>query len=140
MQTTTDKATSTIEQVNTQPAKVGNFGNGRYSALMEECFYDAQRLFKLDERQADKLAHAIGRDFGAAMKDAKVDAKVGKSTSKDGKVTLAEAAKAKGLTITNPLRALQIMQYMNDAGKYSISSGDTQWKVVGEFGEWLSNL
>ncbi len=132
---TTDAATAN----QTQQA-IGNFGNGRYSALMSECFTDAQRLLGLEETQADKLARQIGSDFGALMREAKVDAKVSKSVSKDGKVTLSEAAKVKGVTTTNALTALRVMQFQNEASKYHISPGNTSWSIVGEFKEYLDNL
>jgi hypothetical protein len=118
---------------------IGVFGNGRYSALMSECFTDAQRLLGIEESQADKLARQIGSDFGAMMRDAKVDAKVSKSVSKDGKVTLSEAAKVKGVTTTNALTALRVMQFQNEAAKYHISPGNTEWALVGEFKEYLDS-
>lgn len=123
-----------------QQVIIGTFGAGRYSGLMLECFKDAKRLLKLAPEPAHKLALQIGSDFGALMKDAIVAAKVSKSINKDGKVTLSEAAKVKGVTTTNALTALRVMQFMNEAGKFHISSGDTVWAIVGEFKEYLDNL
>lgn len=133
-------STEIAATVDQKQQTIGVFGNGRYSALMDECYKDAKRLLGLDEIPADKLARQIGSDFGAMMRDAKVDAKVSKSVSKDGKVTLSEAAKVKGVTTTNALTALRVMQFQNEAAKYHISPGNTTWAIVGEFMEYLNNL
>lgn len=130
---------ATVDQKQ-QTTTIGMFGNGRYSPLMLECYRDSQVVFKLDEAQADKLARAIARDFGAAMTNAPVDAKVGKAVNKDGQVTLSEAAKLKNITITNPLFALRALQYAADAGKFGFSWKLTEWSAGGTFKEYLESL
>lgn len=131
---------ATVDQNKQVETTTSIFGSGRYSALMVECYKDSKRMLGLDDEQAIKLAKQIGSDFGAAMRDAVVEAKTSKSVSKDGKITLSEAAKVKGITTTNALTALRVMQYMNEAGKFHIAPANTQWAIVGEFKEYLENL
>jgi len=120
---------------------IGAFGSGRYSPLMVQCFTESQQVFGLNEEQADKLARAIARDFGAAMKDAQVDAKIGKSINKDGQVTLAEASKLKGITITQSLFAMRALQWAADCGKYGFSWKFTDWKLLdGNFKDYIESL
>lgn len=130
----------TIESnISTETSKP-DFGAGRYSALMEESFRDAQIIFGLSPDKAEKLARQIGSDFGAVMRTQVVDARIGKAMSKDGKVTLSEASKAKGVACTNALSAMRAMSYANDCGKYGFSRGDTDWSVSGTLKEYLENI
>lgn len=137
IENTQPAANVSIEVKETKP----NFGNGRYSALMEQTWKDGQVVFKLPSDKAEKLARQVGSDFGAAIAGAVVDAKIGKSITKDGKTTLAEAAKVKGVTMTNALFALRSLGFAAELGKYEFS-----WKlstlviVDGKLKEYLEQL
>src|SRR6267142_1566138 len=95
-----------------------NFGAGRYSPLMQSVYNQSQVIFKIDQKQAEKLARQVAADFGAAMKNIVAEAKIGKSINKDGQVTLSEASKVKGITCTNALFAMQTLSWCSDAGKH----------------------
>lgn len=120
--------------------ELGDFGMGRYSALMGECFRDAKIVFQLSEEKADKLARQIASDFGAALSSSPVGIGRIKSVNKDGKITLSEAAKIKGVTLTSALYALMGLQYAAEAGKFGFSFGNTQWKVAKHLTEYFEKL
>lgn len=105
-----------------------NFGAGRYSDLMATLYKQAQKLFGLSEEQAEKFARDAATTHGAAMADARIDAKAGKA-SKDGKVTLSEASKVKGVTSKPCLALMHAIQWVGDAGKHGVSYGGTKWKL-----------
>lgn len=123
---------------------IGDFGNGRYSALALECFTGAKTVFGLDAEKADKLARSISTDFGAIMSaNTKLELagiKVGR-ISKDGKLTLTEAAsKVKGLTLTDSIHALMALKYASDAGKNGFSYGNTKWQVADLLKNYFNRL
>lgn len=121
---------STTQANATQQTVTGvvDFGNGRYSPLMAECFKDLQRIFKLDVVPAEKLARQIGTELGAIMANAPVDVKLGK-TNKDNKMTISEAAKVKNLTQTWAILALRAINFANEANKNGVSVKDTDWQM-----------
>jgi len=131
MQTIDNPAQSTIKQAPVAKQVPIDFGNGRYSPLMSESFKDAKVIFGMNDKSAEKLARQIGSDFGAAMQDTIAASKIGKALSKDGKVTLSEASKAK-VTVTNALYLMRAMSFCNDAGKYGFSFSKTSWKPTEE--------
>ena len=49
--------------------------------------------------------------------------------SKDGKVSITDAAKAKGVTVTNALMIARARQWIDDAGANGVSYGFTKWKL-----------
>lgn len=131
---------ATIQTENTEVKLVApDFGEGRYSALMEECFNDSMTVFKLEQPKAEKLARQIASDLGAIMASAPVGVKLGKP-NKDNKITISEAAKIKGVTMTWTLFALKALQYAGEAGKHGFSFGQTQWKPTEKFAKYLSEL
>lgn len=119
--------------------KAVDFGNGRYSPLMTESFKSAKTVFGFDDTQAERLARQIGSDFGAAMRDTIASSKIGKALSKDGKVSLSEAAKCK-TTVTNALLAMRALQFASEAGKYGFSYGKTDWIANEEFQKVLDTF
>ncbi len=125
----------------TQTAEVYSpeFGTGRYSALMEECFRDAQTVFGLSLKPAEKLARQIASDVGAIMASASVSIKLGK-INKDGKLTIAEASKLKGVTMTNALGALKALHFAAEAGTNGFSFTGTKWKPVAWLQKYLADL
>lgn len=123
------------QQVSTQV----DFGNGRYSPLMQEVFDDAQVVYHLNPAIAEKLARKIASEIGAIMQDRPVEIKLSK-VSKDGKMTIAEAAKVKGVTQTYPLLALRGLHYAAEAGKNGFSWRDTSWKVSKTLADWFATL
>lgn len=137
--------TSVTDSTSTPEVKVDLaqlFGSGRYSPLMREVYTQSQVVFKLDEEQAEKLARAVASDFGGAMANVQVKATVGKSITKDGKVTCKEAAAIKGITITNALFAMQTLAWCAEAGKHGILWGKTDWQTPEDstFGKYLRSL
>jgi hypothetical protein len=118
-------ASQVKEQTNVNP-----FGSGRYSELMSSAYEQIQVVFpSVPEEIAMKIAKQIGSDFGAAMRNSKVDAKIGK-TIRDGKVTLAEAAKAKGVHATHSLVIMHSLAFAEQAGKYGFAWQDTEFAVL----------
>jgi len=93
------------------------FGDGRYSSLMKESFKDSMRVLHVTQDEAVKIAKAIGRDWGAAMASSPVKVKIGK-VNKDAKVTLSEAAKMKGVPLTNAIFILRAIQFANEASSF----------------------
>lgn len=140
MQNATIENVSNTPQIKPVLPELGEFGNGRYSALMEECFKDSQTVFKLTPKQADKLARMIASDYGSAMANSPVDVKRIKAANKDGKITLAEASKVKGVTLTNALYALTALQYCGEAGKHGFSFALTGWKPVKALQDYFESL
>ena len=127
MNTTLEPTNATIKQQNAEATKDINFGAGRMSHLMTESFKDAKRIFKLDDKQAEKLARQIGSDYGAAEQRGIVTGKLGKA-NKDNLVTVATSSKVKGVHLTPALTVLYAIQFANEAGKYGFIAGTTEWK------------
>lgn len=141
MPTATDIQT---EQNTNAPAKQGkakrpDFGNGRYSPLMDEVYDDSQTVYKLSPDKAEKLARKIATDLGAIMASQPVEVKLGKM-NKDGKLTISEASKLKGFTVTLPIFALKGLHYAAEAGKNGFSFADTDWKPSNQMSEYLNSL
>lgn len=89
MQTTIENTTAKTHKV-----VLGNFGNGRYTPVMEELYADTQRLLGFSKEQAHVTAVRIGVDAGQ-LQSLKVEGlKYGKTISKDGRRTLKEVVKA----------------------------------------------
>ena len=122
----TTTPTQSATNSNANATKDINFGNGRYSALMTEIFKNVQTVFKIEPAHAEKVARQVGSDFGAATQNAVVSASLGK-VNKDGKLTLAEASKVKGVTLTNSLFIMYALQWVANAGGFGISYGFTTW-------------
>lgn len=116
-----------------------NFGAGRYSELMSTLHKQSQRLFGLNEEQAEKFARDAATTHGLAMADAKVEAKAGKA-SKDGKVTLSEASKVKGVTSKPCLALMHAIQWCGEAGKHGLSYGGTKWQLDEVLGGYVESL
>lgn len=116
-----------------------DFGNGRYSPLMEEVYADAQTVFKVDSAKAEKLARVVANDVGAAMASCPVDVRLGK-LNKDGRLTIAEVAKMKGIVITKSIGVLRALRYTAEAGQYGFSFANTEWQPVSWLAEYLAKL
>jgi len=119
--------------------EVSRFGNGRYSALMQECFQDLQKIFKLEEPVAEKVSRAIGSEVGAIMSNQHVTIKLG-SVNKDGKLNIAEASKIKGVAVTNSLMTLRALQYANEAIKNGFNRNETQWTPIPVLAEYFDSM
>ena len=130
--------TAIAQDVSTKATKP-DFGNGRYSALMEEVWHDSQTVFKLESEKAEKLARQIASDLGAIMANQPVSVKMGK-VNNDGKLTISEACKVKGITLTNNIYVLRALFYAGDAGKHGFSFGDTIWQPAMGLADILEKL
>lgn len=116
-----------------------DFGQGRYSKLMEETFQDSQIIFGLSPAVADILAREIASEFGKLMAGQKVDIKFGK-VNKDNKVTISEACKLKGFTLTPQMHTLVALNYAGQAGKNGFSFGKTQWVPIEAISDYFADL
>jgi hypothetical protein len=85
---------------------------------------------QFEMKVAERIARQIGSDFGAAMKSAIVDAKIGRSINKDGKVGLSEASKVKGIQMTNALYVMHALNFAGDAGKFGFAWKNTKFSVL----------
>ncbi len=117
-------AQTTIEQL----AKP-EFGNGPYSSLMSEVYRDSMQVFKLGAKEAEAFARQLATELGVIRSQSKVEVWTGKA-NKDGKVTLYEASKVKGVTMTNTIMAIKALSFANEAGKHGFSRGKTSWNRV----------
>jgi hypothetical protein len=140
MNTATVESTQSNVSVKPVLPALGDFGSGRYSDLMNECFKDAQKVFKITPEKADKLARQIASDYGSAIQNTPVEVKRIKAANKDGKITLAEAAKIKGVTLTNALFALIALQFAGEAGKHGFLFESTGWKPVKALADYFEKL
>lgn len=134
---TAEPITNVVEKVDSTQAI--DFGSGRYSPLAFESFKAAKTVFRLEERKAAKLARQIASDFGAAMRDVQVTARLSKSINSDGKVTLAEASKIKA-TQTDALGAMRALQFASEASKAGFNYGETKWTVSEKLSEYFDTL
>lgn len=116
-----------------------DFGNGRYSPLKEEVWHDSQVVFNISSEAAEKLANQIASDLGAVMANSPVKVKLGKIND-DGKMTISEACKVKGITMTNPLTALKALHFAGEAGKNGFSFGNTKWAPMQGLQTYLLSL
>lgn len=92
MQTTLENTTQ-AQPVKTQ-VELGEFGNGRYSPIMEELFRDTQRLLQFTETQAHATSARLGIDLGR-LQVAKVKGiAYGKSVNNDGFRSIREMTQA----------------------------------------------
>lgn len=132
--------TTTLESKSaTEKQTEVSFGNGRYSAEMSRIYKGLIERFGIADAKAEKIARQAGSDAGAAFRNATASIKVSTS-NKDGKVTIADASKAKGVTMTNPLALVRALQWIEDAGKNFISYGFTKWTLTPELSKWIEDM
>lgn len=101
-------------------AKTIDFGNGKYSPLMRECFQDLQRIFGCSEQVAETVAKDIGREYGALMSNHTTvgvgKVKIGKLNADGQFTTVKEAASSiKKVNATPCLQVLQVIAWLNDS-------------------------
>lgn len=130
---------SAVEMKSTVP----NFGHGRYSPLMAESYKACQALFSLPSSVAEKIALAIGRDYGAVM--SKGETGLGKvgfgKVNSDNKATVKEASQAvKNCTMTDALHTLRCIAWFADAGKYHVSYGKSKLVVSDELQKYFDSM
>ncbi len=131
--------TATTEQTQQQSSGKPEFGTGRYSALMQECYDDSQVIFGLPADKAEKLSRRIASEVGAIMQSGVVGIKTGK-VSKDGKITISEASKVKGVTMTNTLLSLKALHYAAEAGANGFMWSTTKWNPCNPLKEFFASL
>lgn len=125
---------------NTVHTQRPNFGEGRFSAEMERIYNACIKLFGLDESKAEKIARQAASDAGAALKAASASLSVSAARGKDKTVTISDASKVKGVTLTNALAVVRAIQWIDDAGKNFVSYGFTGWKLAPQVQEWIDGL
>jgi len=123
----------------TQSSTKVDFGNGRYSSEMERIYKGCIERFGIESAKAEKIAKQAGSDAGAAFRNATASIKIGKG-NKDGKVTIADASKAKGITLTNPLAIVRALQWISDAGVNHVSYGFSKFRLTDELEKWIDDL
>jgi hypothetical protein len=112
-------STTATAPITTTP-KIDDFGNGRYSAVMEDVFESCKTLFKCEPAHAAAIARQVGSDLGKYMPPV-TGVKFGK-LSKDSKVSLKDlTAAVKGVTLTYALHVYRTIRWMDDAFDYGIS-------------------
>lgn len=145
MPTVTQTANDQQQQTDAPAHKLArpDFGEGRYSPLMNECFDDLQTVFGLNVTDAEKVSRKIASDFGAHMSAKGVGLdhiKVGKA-NKDNKVTLREAGQSvKGVTLTWGLFILKGLLFAADAGNHGFLHADTKWKATPNMQKCIDNI
>lgn len=115
---------------------IPDFGGGRYSPEIERIYRTTIKLFGFEPKMAEYVARQAASDAGAAMAHAKACLLFGKTT-KDGKMTIADASKMKGCTVTNPLAIARAIQWLADSGLNFISYGNTNWHLSQTLQEWV---
>lgn len=122
------------------PAKYEKmFGNGRYSAQMESIYEGIQLKFGISAEKAEKIARQAGSDAGAVFASCSAAFRIGKANG-DNKASIADAAKVKGVTLTNPLNIVRALQWIDDAGKNGVSYGFTKWVLSEPLAKYVAEL
>lgn len=116
-----------------------DFGQGRYSAEAERVWRQCQDVLGIASDVAERIARRAVSDAGEVFKQASATLKVSK-VSKDGKVTLADASKVKGITVTNALMIIRTLDWIDEAGKNGISYGHTKWVLTPPLVEWVDEI
>jgi len=129
---------SVIPATNTE-TKRPDFGQGRFAFEMNRLYDASQKLFGFTEAQAEKFARQAASDAGAVLKNANATLKVGKANP-DGKATISDASKAKGVTLTNALLIVHSISWIDDAGKHGVSYGKTKWLLIPELQKYVDGL
>lgn len=115
-----------------------DFGEGRYSCVMREAYADSLRLVTDDPAKAEAFARQLGQDLGRAMSETPVSVRYGKA-SKDGKMTLKEAATVKGVTARNSLTLGRLIAMANDINTTKLARVDSL-TLTGTLEEWFNEL
>lgn len=123
----------------TEAPKMPDFGKSRYSDEMTRIFTGCVALFGVSPDKAEKIARIAAADAGNALKNARAEIKVGKANS-DGKATISDASKLKGVTLTPALSVVRALQWANDAGKNGVSYSHTKWQFIPVLNEWIEGL
>lgn len=112
---------------------------GRYAQQQEGLFKQSVKLFGFTPRMAEKFARQAAQDAATAFNNAPANFKVGK-VNDDGKATISDAAKQKGVSLTNALNLVRAIQWIDDAGKNGVSYGNTVWKLKPELQKYADEV
>lgn len=123
-----DSIGNVIAAIKESKDKGPDFGKGRFSAEMERIYTGLIARFDIEPLKAEKIARQAASDAGEILANVSATFKVSK-VSKDGKVSITDAAKAKGVTVTNALMVARALQWIDDAGANGVSYGFTKWKL-----------
>lgn len=115
------------------------FGKGRFSAEAERIYGEIIAVFRLAPVVAEKIAKQAASDVGAILANAPASIKVS-SINKDGKTTISDTSKLKGVSITNALSVVRALQWITDAGKNGVSYGHTDWKLSAPLQEYVDGI
>lgn len=112
---------------------------GRYAQQQEGLFKQSMKLFGFTAKQAEKFAKQAAQDAATAFNNAPANFKVGK-VNEDGKATISDAAKQKGVTLTNSLNLVRAIQWIDEAGKNGVSYGNTKWQLKPELQAYADDV
>lgn len=131
MNTTTTTATDTSTAI--------YFGAGRYSDAAGEFYNDLQRLFKMSSKGAEKIARQWMSDFGAAMKNERVNASVSGKPTKNGELTLKEAAKAKVIA-TLSISLMRLCAYLDEGFKFGLNPTKSEFVLNETLATYIAEM
>jgi hypothetical protein len=136
----TEKAVAQLRAEKAAKEKLAkpDFGSGRYSAVMAEFYADLGRLTKLHPAVCEKAARQLGVDLGRLMASQPVAIKYGNVT-KEGKMSLAEAARLKGVTATYVLSLAKEVAAANEINARR-ACRVMAIEPQGEVANWLDEL
>lgn len=116
-----------------------DFGQGKYSAMMDSIWTQSQKVYGLSPVVAEMFARALATEIGAAMANETAKLKLGKVSS-GGKVSITETSQLKGIICTNTILAYKGLLWTAEAGKNGISYGNTSWEVIPQIQEYFDKL
>lgn len=127
------------KHVNAEVIERPNFGNGRFASAMGKLYDESQALLAFTPQQAEKFARQAASDAGSVLQNASASIKIGKANA-DGKASIEDASKVKGITLTNSLHVVRALQWIGDAGKNGISYGKTAWQLSPPLAKYAEGL
>lgn len=105
---------------------------------MTEFYADTGRLTNLTAEKREKAARQLGVDLGRAFAAQPVEVKY-KSINKDGRMTLAEAAKVKGFMATPALSLAKEIAAANEINARKVARVESL-ALVGTLKDWADAL
>lgn len=121
--------------VTLETATKADFGNGRYSKVAEELYYNSLHLLKISKDQAEKLAKSYVSDLGR-LNSVADKVTIGK-VNKDGYVSLKESAKVTKTKMTVSMRVAKVVIALQDAVTLGVAEFG-EIKLDEDLSDWLA--
>lgn len=129
-----------VETSSVTESIIGKFGNGgKFSQFMSDMFKGCIERLGMSPACADKISRNCASDIGKAMKNGESTIKIG-SISEDGKVTIGDSMKVKGIAVTRNISIARALQYINEAGKNGLSFASTDWALTPALSEYVTEV